>query len=660
VGISRDPNFGLNPLLQTGSPALAKFRVPPTNGFYQATAYRGAFNAQNNWMRTWTLLDQAGFIPANTAPVPIPITTQIVDELVPFSITVKATDDGPLNQLAFTRVAGPTGLAVAANGVVTWTPDETFGGTTNVVSVRVTDSAKVGLSATNTFSIIVREVNRAPIFGALFNQTVAPGALLSISLPATDPDVPVQTLTRALVSGPAGMTVTRAGTLNWTPSLFQAGTTNLVSVKVTDNGVPALSVSNSFTVVVSPLPAKPIVNIPAGNLTGTNIWRSTNVYMLQGFVHVLSGAVLQIEPGTVIKGAVGTGPTDFGCLFICRGGKILADGTAAKPIIFTSELDDETDPSDLGINDTQWWGGVILLGNAKVNNAVNAAGDAASPKFDVYEGLADTSFVSGGVTNFLHRFGGGNDNDSSGILRYVSLRHGGKVLESNKEVNGLSICGVGRGTTLEYIEVFANSDDGFEFFGGSVNTRYLVSAFNQDEQFDADQGYNGLNQFWFGIQGTNTIEKGMEINGEPQDRITGLGTNNVSNWEVYNATLIGGGARVGAGSGNNAFTFRAYTRVGMYNGIFTDFNGQPVTGGTNSTGANPTVLNNILFGFTVPTNVPAAMFDVSTTNEVVNPLLVGISRIPNFGLNPLLQVASPALAPVRIATGIAAASGQPP
>jgi hypothetical protein len=165
------------------------------------------------------------------------------------------------------------------------------------------------------------------------------------------------------------------------------------------------------------------VNIPAGNLTGTNVWRGTNVYILQGFVHVLSGAVLQIEPGTVIKGAVGTGNTDFGCLFICRGGQIFADGTVTRPIIFTSELDDETDPNDLGINDTQLWGGVILLGNAKVNNAVNAAGDAANPKFDVYEGLADTTFVSGGVTNFLHRFGGGNDNDSSGTMRYVSLRH---------------------------------------------------------------------------------------------------------------------------------------------------------------------------------------------------------------------------------------------
>ncbi len=382
------------------------------------------------------------------------------------------------------------------------------------------------------------------------------------------------------------------------------------------------------------------VNIPAGFLTGTNVWQNTNIYVLQGFVHVVEGAVLQIEPGTVIKGVAGTTSGNFGNLFICQGAKIIAEGTPQNPIIFTAEEDDVSDPFDLGPSDVQLWGGVIVLGRARINNAVSAAGDAASPKYDVYEGLPDTQDPTSG--QFVNRYGGADDEDDSGVMRYLSIRHGGKLLESNKEVNGLSLCGVGRGTTVEYIEVYANSDDGFEFFGGSVNTRYLVSAFNQDESFDADQGYSGKNQFWFGIQPTDSVEKGMEINGEPQDRITGTGVP-VSNWEVYNATLIGAGAREGAGSGNNAFTFRAYTQVKVLNGIFTDFNGQPVTGGEFSTGANPTVQNNLWWNFSVSTFTPDSLFAPANGNQTeVDPELRGISWTDDLVLDPRPQPDSPA------------------
>ena len=381
------------------------------------------------------------------------------------------------------------------------------------------------------------------------------------------------------------------------------------------------------------------INIPAGYLSGTNNWKNTNTYVLQGFVYVVEGGVLRIEPGTVIKGVAGTTSGNFGNLFIAQGAKIYAEGTPQNPIIFTAEEDDVSDSTDLGAADTQLWGGVILFGKARINNAVSAAGDAVSPKYDIYEGLPDTQAPGG---QFVNRFGGADDEDSSGVMRYVSIRHGGKLLESNKEVNGLSVCGVGRGTTLEYIEVFANSDDGFEFFGGSVNTRYLVSAFNQDEQFDADQGYNGKNQFWFGIQPENSVEKGMEINGEPQDRITGAGVP-VSNWEVYNATLIGAGARAGTGSGNNAFTFRANTQVKLYNGIFTDFNGQPITGGALTTGATPTVQNTLWWNFSVANFAPAALFETANNNSTnVNPLLGGISRTADLVLDPRPQSGSPA------------------
>jgi len=117
----------------------------------------------------------------------------------------------------------------------------------------------------------------------------------------------------------------------------------------------------------------------------------------------------------------------------------------------------------------------------------------------------------------------------------------------------------------------------------------------------------------------------------------------VSNWEIYNATLIGAGARAGSGSGNNAFTFRAYTQVRVYNGIFTDFNGLPITGGAFSTGAQPTLLDNLWFGFSVPTFTPEAVFAAGTGNQTnVNPMLRGISRDIPFALDPRPDAGSPA------------------
>ncbi|MFM7819141.1 MAG: hypothetical protein ACKPGI_19520, partial [Verrucomicrobiota bacterium] len=169
--------------------------------------------------------------------------------------------------------------------------------------------------------------------------------------------------------------------------------------------------------------AADVVNVPAGYLTGEVSWKGTNTYILQGFVYVVDGAALRIEPGTVVKGVPGTSSANFGNLFICRGGKIFAEGTPDRPIIFTAESDDVDDPTDLGPTDQQLWGGIILFGKARINNAVNATGDAATPKYDIYEGLSD---VQGPNGQYIHRFGGADDGDSSGIMRYVSLRHGGK------------------------------------------------------------------------------------------------------------------------------------------------------------------------------------------------------------------------------------------
>src|SRR4249920_1120718 len=200
-----------------------------------------------------------------------------------------------------------------------------------------------------------------------------------------------------------------------------------------------------------------------------------------------------------------------------------AEGTARHPIIFTADVDDTTLPDDMpiwGPTARGLWGGVVILGKTVINGAIDAGGNAASPKYEVYEGLPD--LIVGGEA--LLRMGGTDDNDNSGILRYVSIRHGGAALFPNKEINGLSMGAVGRGTTIEFVESYCAADDGFEFFGGTVNTRYLVSSFNDDDSFDTDMGYRGTNQFWFAIQAPDKRNYGMELNNQVNERISSAST----------------------------------------------------------------------------------------------------------------------------------------
>lgn len=365
----------------------------------------------------------------------------------------------------------------------------------------------------------------------------------------------------------------------------------------------------------------------------------------------MSNAVLNIEAGTVIKGQTNATAATISMLIITRDAKIFANGTANSPIIFTSVLDDVTDPLDLNIYQRGLWGGIVIFGNAQINTASLLAGNNASPKYDLYEGLTDTQ-VSG---QFINRFGGTNDDDSSGVFRYVSIRHGGKVLESNKEINGLSLGAVGRGTTIEYVEAYAIADDGFEFFGGTVNCKHLVSAFNDDDTFDADQGYSGKLQFLFSIQESGARDKGWELNGEP----SGIAVSNspTMKMEVYNATTIGAGTN-GGGAGNNAFTIREYASPSFYNCIFTDYSQRGLSISASSANhlnsGSLDMRNNLWWGFgtspgantvtnLVIDNGSVLFTDATRSNSIVNPQLRGISRNVTGGLDPRPLPGSPAL-----------------
>jgi hypothetical protein len=383
-------------------------------------------------------------------------------------------------------------------------------------------------------------------------------------------------------------------------------------------------------------------------------------------VFVRSNAVLNIEAGTVIKGHnLGTFSTNVSALVVCRGGKIFAEGTPQNPIIFTAESDDTTLPDDLGIYQRGLWGGVVILGRTTINGALDVAGNAATPKYEVYEGLPDL-IVDGEA---LLRFGGTDDNDNSGVMRYVSLRHGGALLATDKEINGLSLGAVGRGTTIEYVEAYAFADDGFEFFGGTVNTKYLVSAFNDDDTFDTDMGYRGTGQFWFGIQAPDKRNYGFELN----NQINEIATTNLltpqADFKIYNATLIGAGtSSTNVNGGRDAtFILRPYAGPKVYNSIFTDFNERAieldvrngVNGAVSVTNGYAQFQNNLWWGFVTGsgsgnvnnsiTNLSrdtvASVYwtDASKTNLIVDPQLTSISRT-NVGttLDPRPKTGSPA------------------
>jgi hypothetical protein len=383
-------------------------------------------------------------------------------------------------------------------------------------------------------------------------------------------------------------------------------------------------------------PATAATNYVGGFITNHVTWYATNTYIMTNFVYVLSNASLTIEAGTVIKGRDGSYtvqdgiPGGFGCLVINRGAKLFAEGTACNPIIFTAEQDDVNDPFDMpvsGPGSRGLWGGIVINGRAPINASIRLN---LTPIQDVYEGLPDAFAPAAYGGEPLFRFGGDDPDDNSGILRYVSIRHGGKQIEANREINGLSLGGVGRGTTIEFVECYLIADDGFEFFGGTVNTKYLVSAFNDDDSFDTDQGYSGKNQFWFTIQAPDARDEGGEFNGIPNELDARGSFPFESTFQVYNWTAIGAGT--GTNTGNEALVIRQRSRPEIHNSVFVEFDGRKLVLGTN---AIPAMTNNLFWRCTQGNgalgSIPSASLDL---NPEANPLLRGIDRGQNSRLDP--------------------------
>ena len=277
-----------------------------------------------------------------------------------------------------------------------------------------------------------------------------------------------------------------------------------------------------------------------GDGTGTTTWTSNNTYLLEGLVFVNDGQTLTIEAGTVIKGKPGQGE-EASALIVARGGKIMAEGNAEHPIIFTAEADDLN--GSLADLDDGLWGGVIILGKATLNTV---------PNEQQIEGIPQTE--PRGV------YGGSDDNDNSGVIKYISIRHGGTDIGEGNEINGLTLGGVGSQTVIEYVEVIANKDDGVEFFGGKPNLSHIVVAFCGDDSYDYDQGYRGNGQFWAAIQGFDRGDRLGEHDGGT-DPETG---EPYAIPTIYNVTYLGRGD----GAGKKVITFRDNAGGHYANSIF--------------------------------------------------------------------------------------------
>ncbi len=372
---------------------------------------------------------------------------------------------------------------------------------------------------------------------------------------------------------------------------------------------------------------------------GANVvWSANNTYILNGLVFVDSAATLTIEAGTVIKGMPGQGES-ASALVVARGGKIYAEGTAEKPIIFTAFADDINDRTDMPLDARGLWGGLILLGNARLNS---------SPGQSAIEGIP--------TTERRGLYGGQDDEDNSGVLRYLSVRYGGTDIGAGNEINGVTFGGVGSGTVVEYVEVVNNQDDGFEFFGGTVQTRYLISAFNGDDSFDYDEGFRGKGQFWFSIQAADAGNRAGEHDGgtSPEDGRP------YAKPVIINATYIGSGANSANTDNDVVLKIRDNAGGFYYNSIFTDFNGAGVSiedlaSGEDSRArleAGDLVLaNNIWFAFGAGNDLAAIAkgkdwvknYLSANNNVVVDPRLGGISRSNDNGLDPRPAAGSPAL-----------------
>jgi hypothetical protein len=282
------------------------------------------------------------------------------------------------------------------------------------------------------------------------------------------------------------------------------------------------------------------INIPltttlTGTINTTTTLTADKVWTLKGYVYVTDGAKLIIQPGTTIISDV----SEKGALCIERGAQIIAEGTAAKPIVFTSgKAVGERTPGD--------WGGIVILGRAKTNRTSEPT-------------------IEGGIGR---AFGGTNDFDNSGVLKYVRIEYAGIAAMPNSEINALTLGGVGSGTIIENVQTIYANDDAFEFFGGTVSPKNLYAFATADDDFDFDFGYTGTITNGVAKRDPQFVDSGDAGNGVECDNDgTGSSAQPVTHPKLLNMVLVGPNVSTALANHNLGLRFRRATQFTMKNSV---------------------------------------------------------------------------------------------
>lgn len=408
------------------------------------------------------------------------------------------------------------------------------------------------------------------------------------------------------------------------------GTTTITAISESDT-----TIKTTCSVLVTPSTGQVIT--VSGDITSNTKWYAAAKYMLSGFVYVKNNATLTIEPGTLIKGVSGTKAT----LIIEKGSKIMAQGTASSPIVFTSD-------KPKGQRSYGDWGGVVICGNGLTN------------KHDPNTG---SGIAEGGIGS---TYGGTTANDNSGILQYVRIEFPGIPLTAtaNSEINGLTLYAVGSGTTIDHIQVSYSGDDSYEWFGGSVNSKYLVALRGWDDDWDTDNGFNGKIQFFVSLRDPAVADQSQSNGFESDNDADGSTLTPVTSPVFVNGTVIGPLATSSTTIHTlyrHAMQLRRGSRTSIYNTVFAGWPyGLFIDGAKGDSPAQATanvlqIEKSVMSGMTtnyVTTNLPTAetwYLDAARGNEIkaTNDLLMLTNPFnltaPNFlptANSPLLTGAS--------------------